>query len=283
MKQAATAPPGSEPARPGPFGPAWALLPRGQRLLSVTAETPAGHALERMEEHGYGQLPVTRDAGGAAEVVGVFSWRSFCRASLDLSHSRKLDPLAIPVEEFLDPAVFLDRETFIDTATDWSACDHVLVGTPRHVEGLLTLGDAFGRLNDFAEAFVLIYEVETELRDTIERVAGDRLDAWLETLQRPERGRPVRALTDASFADYGQVIASQDRWPDFEPVFARQRELVVADLDAVNGLRNVVFHFRRTVTNRDTDRLRRFRDKLRRGRTLLGARNAPAAAPREPG
>ena len=184
---AAAAPP--EPARLGPFGPAWTLLPRGQRLLSVAAETPAGHALERMEEHGWscpgGQLPATRDAGGAAEVEGVSSWRSFCRASLDLSHSRKLDPLTIPVEQFHDEAVFLDCETFIDTATEWLVRDHVLVGTPQHVEGLLTLGDAFGRLNDFAEAFVLIYEVETELRDTIAQVAGERLGDWLGSLTRP--------------------------------------------------------------------------------------------------
>ena len=69
---------------------------------------------------------------------------------------------------------------------------------------------------------------------------------------------------------------SRERWPEFEPVIARQRELVLADLDAVNGLRNVVFHFRRTVTNRDTDRLRRFRDKLRRERALASAAG-PAA------
>lgn len=36
----------------------------------------------------------------------------------------------------------------------------------------------------------------------------------------------------------------------------------------INDLRNIVFHFRRGVTPRDTDRLRRFRDKLRYNREL---------------
>ena len=46
------------------------------------------------------------------------------------------------------------------------------------------------------------------------------------------------------------------------------RELVDADFADVNELRNTVFHFRRGITPKDTDRLRRFRDKLRYNREL---------------
>ena len=40
----------------------------------------------------------------------------------------------------------------------------------------------------------------------------------------------------------------------------------------INDLRNIVFHFRRGITPRDTDRLRRFRDKLRYNRDLFNAK-----------
>ena len=54
----------------------------------------------------------------------------------------------------------------------------------------------------------------------------------------------------------------------FEPMFATMRELVDADFSHINELRNVVFHFRRGITPKDTDRLRRFRDRLRYDREL---------------
>ena len=45
------------------------------------------------------------------------------------------------------------------------------------------------------------------------------------------------------------------------------------DFEKTNDLRNIVFHFRRGITPRDTDRLRRFRDKLRYNRDLYNAKN----------
>ena len=44
------------------------------------------------------------------------------------------------------------------------------------------------------------------------------------------------------------------------------------DFEKINDLRNIVFHLRRGITPRDTDRLRRFRDKLRYNRDLFNAK-----------
>ncbi len=52
---------GTSSRRPGPFGPAWALLPKGQEVLSVDESTPAYDALDRMMDTGYSQLPVTSE------------------------------------------------------------------------------------------------------------------------------------------------------------------------------------------------------------------------------
>ena len=59
------------------------------------------------------------------------------------------------------------RGHYIDTETDWSEIDHVLVGDKQNLLGVLTIADVLGRLNDFAEAFVLLYEIEHEIRDLI--------------------------------------------------------------------------------------------------------------------
>jgi len=74
----------------------------------------------------------------------------------------------------MEPARFIDREVYIDTETDWGDIDHVLVGTDAELVGVLCISDVFGRLNDFAEAFVLLYEIEHEIRDLIHDVYDDK-------------------------------------------------------------------------------------------------------------
>ncbi len=49
--------------RPGPFGPAWALLQKDQQPLVLEAKTLAGDAIERMIDSGYSQIPVKTELG----------------------------------------------------------------------------------------------------------------------------------------------------------------------------------------------------------------------------
>ncbi len=60
--------------RPGPFGPAWALLPKDQQVLVLEGSTPASDAIERMVDNDYSQMPVVDKSG---RIIGVFSWKSF--------------------------------------------------------------------------------------------------------------------------------------------------------------------------------------------------------------
>lgn len=252
--------------RPGPFGPAWALLPKDQKVETIRREQLAHEALDRMIDQGFSQMPVA-DADGV--IVGVFSHKGFSRRCLDLMTSAKIDPLQLPVHEFIETAQFITPDTYIDTATDWGEIDYVLVGDPRDVLGILTIADVWGRLNDFAEAFVLLYEIEHELRDLIQDVVSDDdLSGLIENMNLPTNARIPQALVDFTFAQYRGLICDKSNWPRFEEVFGRPRDLVNADLGTINDLRNTVFHFRRGITNTDTDRLRRFRDKLRHNRDI---------------
>lgn len=247
--------------RPGPFGPARALLPSGQEVLLVNEKSKAWDALEQMVDSGYSQLPVCDESD---RVVGVFSYRSFSKRALDLK-GNKLDPAELCVRDCMEEAIFISPDTYIDTdrATDWGAIDYVLVGAPEKVIGVLCVADVFGRLNDFAEAFVLLYEIELDLRDVIKRMLnGDQLQALFEEFTQP-KSCPVQSLEDMTFSQYHEIICSRDRWEIFEPLFQTRRELALKDLMDINELRNVVFHFRRQITTRDTDRLRRFHEKLR--------------------
>lgn len=285
--------------RPGPFGPAWALLPKDQQSLVLPSTTLAGDAIERMMDSGFSQVPITDENG---KIVGVFTWESFGRRVADLRDTR-IKPTDLRIIDAHEPANFIDGNVYIDTATDWSNLSYVLVGSPEKLEGILTIADVLGRLNDFGEAFVLIYEIEHEIRDLIMDVYSPEqlelaMTSMMDTLNRPVAtvisdlkshvdkngpnpaigkalkvlkdagARPLSGLNDFTFSQYKMLVCSEANWPAFAPMFDTMRELVDADFDRINQLRNVVFHFRRAVTPSDTDRLRRFRDRLRYDREL---------------
>jgi len=294
--------------RPGPFGPASALLPADQQVLTIRDNTIAADALERMVDSGFSQLPVTNSAG---QIIGVFSWQSFGRRVSEL-HVANVNVATLAVKDTeLEKVRFIDPDTYIDTETDWSEIDYVIVGNKDNLLGVLSISDVFGRLNDFAEAFVLLFEIEHEIRDVIQDVyTSEELtkvfekiamgDSWparqaAETLgrildkdppmvtgkknieaanfamhyiQEGVQSRPIAELKDFTFAQYRVVIFNKDNWPRFEEVFDTPREILNTDFEKINELRNIVFHFRRGITPKDTDRLRRFRDKLRYNREL---------------
>lgn len=298
--------------RPGPFGPAIALLPENQKIETVLVAEPTAGALERLAESGFSQLPVVDIHG---RVHGVFSWESFGRRMSEI-HSLGIDLTMLPVLE-TDPEKprFISPDTFIDTGADWKATDYVLVGEPDQLIGILTLSDIYGRLNDFAEAFVLLYEIEHEIRDMFRDLYSPaELSTLMQDLSSPSddpegkasaalqqildgpssalpnpviakainfaigqinraarqraKSRAVGNLEDFTFAQYGHVIFDTNHWPRFAPVFKQFRETLQLDFARINDLRNIVFHFRRSITPRDTDQLKRFRNKLRYNRAL---------------
>ena len=251
--------------RPGPFGPAWALLPKGQVPLVLEGSTLASDAIERLVDNGYSQIPVTDKTG---RIIGVFSWKSFGKRVADL-HAHKIKSTELPIREAMESARFIGREVYIDTETDWGDIDHVLVGTNVELLGILTVADVFGRLNDFAEAFVLLYEIEHEIRDLICDVCnGSAVSKMITELTLPPNTRRPANLEEFTFNQYSLLICSKNNWETFQPLFDTTRELVNADFAEVNELRNIVFHFRRGITPKDTDRLRRFRERMRYDREL---------------
>ena len=304
-----TSPPQIKRRRPGPFGPAEALLPKDQQLITLPSDTKAANAIERIVDARISQVPVTNAEN---QIVGAFTWRSFTNRVFDL-REMKLDAINLPIKELLEPASFIEPDVYIDTATDWGDVDFVIVGTPTEPIGILCISDVFGRLNDFAEAFVLIYEIEHEIRDLIRTVySGEELEKRLGQMNLSSRGptlevakqlseyidengtkpvlgkslkilkqsaaRPLESLEDFSFSQYASLICSDSNWPDFEPLFDRMRELVEIDFKKINQLRNVVFHFRRQITVGDTDLLRRFLVRLRDDLALFGRAGEESSA-----
>ena len=255
--------------RPGPFGPAQALIPESQKLVTISDSQLVWEALELMSDQGYSQLPVLDDLG---HLCGIFSYESFAQRSFELrGASNKV--VDLPVRECLSNRYrLIPPDTFIDTeGENWSERDFVLVGTREKLIGILTLTDVWAVLNDFAECFVLLFEIETELREFISEVIPDeQLPETFSYLRKNQNSRPVSSLDDLTFEQYKELISHAKVWPHFEKIFGSQKGLLNVDLNEVATIRNEIFHFRKRAGNADADRLRRFRDhKIRYYREVL--------------
>lgn len=241
------------------------LLPDGQFIESVTPDTPAREALQRMQERGFSQLPVT----SGDRVVGLFSYRAFAAAG---AKSRvPVDLAALPVAAFLqyEEPVFArltdEFRTVLD-AIDEKDC--VIVGGPDNLLGVLTAMDVLKYLYDVANAFVMLEEIELALRALLRAAVGDGqlfVQCVENALSIKYAGRrlPTR-MEELSFDDYIGLLRSSKNWPHFADTFGGTRERVRGRLEPIRNLRNDVFHFRRELSAEEHDLLAICRDWLRR-------------------
>jgi CBS domain-containing protein len=255
--------------RVGPFGPAKALLPPIQKLLLLPENMPVKEAVAELINHSFSQAPVL-DAH--RKVVGMFSFKRVSQRVMEFAHSRiEFDFRTLCVKDCMDKPQFIGPNEFINTtsAADFRMDDCVIVGSERKVWGLLTVADMFSRLNDFAEAFVLIFEIEHSLRDLISERLQGHLQGAFDRLNDKRKanafkdGHYIKSLTDCTFGDYRVIITEGSRWPHFEQCFAlNNKDLLVHELEEANHLRNDLLHFKRQITKADTTILQAFRDKL---------------------
>ncbi len=273
--------------RPGPFGPAMELIPLDQHALVIEADTPAYDAIERMKDDNYSQLPVR---GGEGKIIGVFSWRAFALRAADLRDAG-VDPGTLPVQAFLNEPVdkWLDHEpaptyvhagAHVDRGADWNTQDYVLVGDNKELRGIVSVSDVLASLHDFTRRFILIHDVELEIRDLIkEAVSVETLKEMISGLNMPKGMLPPSSIDEASFFHYRELISSRKNWPVFEHVFDQERKRVDEDLKQIASLRNDIFHFRREIKRRELDDLEGYRDRLRYNRELMRSRREEAPVP----
>jgi CBS domain-containing protein len=248
------------------------VIPEEQEVLKITPETRATDALAVMHEHSFSQLPVVQ----GAEVLGVFSYRSYARGVAKLlSEGEKV--VDMQVEEFIESVKFARVTDEFETITDQlDKDDVVMAGDPDRLQGVVTAIDVLRYLHHVAGPFVLIKEMELALRELI-RLAVD--DEQLRECVRncsenkSDDHRTLSDLTKMTFNDYVQIIGDGRNWAHFRPLLSGDRGRTRAKLVRIRDLRNDVFHFRRQLTVEDYDALVMHRDWM-----LRKAREADAKA-----
>jgi predicted transcriptional regulator len=239
------------------------LLPDDQELLSFTAGMSSLEALRVLGRHGYSQAPVL--SGGRC--IGMFSYRSFARAVAAFPEA-KTAAGAIAVEDCLEQIPFVGLRDKIEEIFDGlDRHDVVLVGDRDRVLAIVTPMDALYYLYGIANGYVLMRQIELALRHVVRlSTNGDTLseciaEAIAQKYEAQRRRVPER-LEDMDFSDLGALIVSGRTWPHFTRVLGENLDLVKTRLGPLGGIRNDLFHFRRSVTAEEYEMLAMSRNWL---------------------
>ena len=250
---------------PGPFGPAAALIPERQELAVVSQTATCRDVQRLILENDFSAIPITNDQG---VVTGIATLESIAEHlhRVDSKNTSLGDALDSPVRHACERPRYVGPETYIDRHVDWLDVQHVIVGTAQAPLGILTIADVWTILHRFTEAFVLVHEIEVELRRLIGRhaaAANTPLADLFAAMHIQEGTTRPSSLEHLSFSQYIHVMYSPVGTPIFEPVMG-SRSIFRAPFDAVNRIRNDVMHFRdHTVPDASIDSLRSFRMTVR--------------------
>lgn len=210
-------------------------------LGTVAADDSLLDATEYLAEHAYTQAGVEDDG----EIIGMVSHRSISALFSVLKRLGKdgeisSRPVRLAITE-LEPVVSPDDDLIVlfDLLAENS---YVLVEAESEYE-ILTNYDLLHHLRDTMEPFLLIEDIETNVRRLLRSAYPDDLESELDDFFSEKDIRTPRSAADCSFGHYEQFI--QENFPRaFEPAFEEHGDFVGELLSEVGAIRNKVFHFR---------------------------------------
>ncbi len=238
------------------------LLPDSQDLMWFEADMAVDEALVALQRKGFSQTPVRQ----GTRYVGVFSYRSFARMATMAGNTGPLADLT--VSDCIEQIPFASVEERIeDIFDDLDKFDAVLVGSRDDPRGLVTGMDALRYLFELANGYVLMQQIELGLRHAIRICVDD--PGLAESIglvlagKYEESNRPTpQRLGDMDMTDLISLITSRRTGKRFVRVFGPNTPRVKSWLSPLPPIRNDLFHFRKSLSVDDYERLATTRDWL---------------------
>ena len=192
-------------------------------------------AVSLMLQHDYSQLPVMQTT---RSVKGIVSWKSIGEQShVHNRHCRFVRDCMDTNVQILKHADLLWKAIAIIAENDV-----ILVENQAHeICGLVTTYDIATQYHALAEPFLLLREIENNVRRLISR-AGYPLSVLQSARDPRDTKREVRSVSDLAFGEYIRLLQEPDNWKSIG--FNLSRGTFLTDLHTINNIRNEVMHFR---------------------------------------
>jgi len=226
-------------------------------LETIGARRPVREALEKMCTKNYSQLAVMQ---GKMCIGSVTLESILCQLRKeDLKGNRALEFMNWPVRRFVvrNPR-FVDPDDNILKHVEWMAeKGFFIVGSSYECKAIVTNYDLVHFFENWTKVFLLLREIETNLRFVIsQRLKGNRLRKALALLKR-EHSSPPSSINDLSLDELRQLI--HINWKEFKGDFLDEQK-IDSQLQKIRDLRNGIFHFRTQTTGRELASIERLRD-----------------------
>ena len=199
--------------------------------VSVKPDAPLNVATTIMQLNDFSQLPVMQSE---YEVEGVVSWKSIGTRVL-LGREREF------VRQCMDPPEIIDIATpLLDAVGVIQRCDYVLVQDKTNkITGIVTASDIAQQFAQLSTPFLLVGEIERQLRRLIEKFMVEDLER---SSQNSGSEKPIDGPTDLTFGDYVQLFGKEANWSRLG-LSGIDRKKFVERLNEVRKIRNEVMHF----------------------------------------
>lgn len=214
--------------------PVWrvGMLPAANRApVTVTRDDTIRKALTLMAMHDYSQLPVTQNL---RSIDGMISWRSI---SLNEMKGRPREFVRDCLERFEeirgDDSLFRAFGKIVEHEV-------VLVrGKDQAVSGIVTVADLSIMFREQTEPFLLLGEIENQLK----RLIGEHFDATeLAAAKNPQdEEREIHSVVDLTFGECVRLVENPEHWERLD--LSLDRKTFLARLSEVCDIRNDVMHF----------------------------------------
>jgi predicted transcriptional regulator len=209
------------------------LLPSARKKpLVVSREDSLRHAETQMLLNEYSQLPVMT---GDRTVHGLISWKSIGKAYV-------LGTAGRAVSDYMDTEVRVlpDDMPLLKAVDEIIRHEIVLVrDRVKHIVGIVTTTDLSIQLRDLTSAFLLVGNIERQLRRLID--THFEVDV-LRSFVAPGSSRIVNGVEDLSFGEYLRLLQTPEHWSKLG--LKIEPNVVLKRLEQVRAVRNAVMHFR---------------------------------------
>jgi len=201
--------------------------------ISVVPNDPLTKAVTLMQINDYSQLPVMN---GERDLKGLISWKTIGQrlaARRPCTEVRECMGNAIDVSE---------SASIFDVIREIELYDCVVVrGADKKLMGIVTAADISVQFRTLAEPFLLLGDIENQIRRLIERANFD-IEALRAVRDPGDSPREVKNVADLTFGDYRRLMENPEHW-DRMGLNSLDRATFVNELDEVRIIRNEVMHF----------------------------------------
>jgi len=231
LSESSSQPPARVPS-PDPSFRLRQLPAANQSPVFVTPDATLAEAVTIMLSHDYSQLPVMTNI---RDIKGVISWSSIA-SRLTMGHDGAF------VRDFMEPEFQILESTasFFEAIRVIAERNYVLVrGQDRSITGIVTSADVSLQIQSLAEPFLLLAEIENDLRRALH--AKFSVEELATAKDPADTRRTIVSAHDMNFGEYVHLLENPTNWAKFSSKL--DRATFVNALRRISAIRNDVMHF----------------------------------------